>query len=110
MDVIDGRDPSKAPKYIVPDYIQHSPSADHGLQTVMDHFAELWPEGPRAPGTYEFHQFRACPCRGRSRATHVPMKRPEPSNPGKTYDICWYDTYRLKDGMIIEHWDSALRK
>ena len=31
----------------------------------------------------------------------------DPRDPGKTIDVWWYDTYRLRDGMIVEHWDCA---
>ena len=30
-------------------------------------------------------------------------------DPSKTYESYWYDTFRVKDGKIIEHWDGALR-
>jgi predicted SnoaL-like aldol condensation-catalyzing enzyme len=32
---------------------------------------------------------------------------PDPSNPGKYYQDFWYDTWRIKDGKLFEHWDPA---
>jgi predicted SnoaL-like aldol condensation-catalyzing enzyme len=34
-------------------------------------------------------------------------KMADPHDATKTVEIWWYDTYRLKDGMIVEHWDCA---
>ena len=35
--------------------------------------------------------------------------RPEPADATKTYDSYWFDLFRVKDGKIVEHWDSALK-
>ena len=32
---------------------------------------------------------------------------PDPQNPGKTYEGFWFDTWRVKDGKLYEHWDAA---
>ena len=32
----------------------------------------------------------------------------DPKDPTKTYESFWYDTFRIKDGKIVEHWDNAL--
>lgn len=32
---------------------------------------------------------------------------PDPDAPGKTYEVFTFDTFRLEDGLIAEHWDSA---
>jgi predicted SnoaL-like aldol condensation-catalyzing enzyme len=29
---------------------------------------------------------------------------------GSAYDSYWFDTYRVKDGKVIEHWDAATRQ
>jgi hypothetical protein len=31
----------------------------------------------------------------------------DPETPGRTYDVYSFDTYRIRDGKIAEHWDSA---
>lgn len=35
--------------------------------------------------------------------------RPEPADATKTYDSYWFDLFRVRDGKIVEHWDSALK-
>jgi predicted SnoaL-like aldol condensation-catalyzing enzyme len=31
----------------------------------------------------------------------------DPKDPSKSYESFWYDTFRVKDGKIVEHWDNA---
>ena len=33
----------------------------------------------------------------------------DPKDSSKTYDSFWFDTFRIKDGKIVEHWDGATR-
>ncbi|MBB5984542.1 hypothetical protein [Sphingobium lignivorans] len=33
---------------------------------------------------------------------------PDPHDPARLRPVWWYDSYRLRDGLIVEHWDSAL--
>jgi len=33
--------------------------------------------------------------------------QPDPLKPGEFYETFWYDTWRLKDGKLYEHWDPA---
>ena len=32
---------------------------------------------------------------------------PHPDDETKTYTTTWFDMFRLEDGKITEHWDSA---
>ena len=36
-------------------------------------------------------------------------KRKDPKDSSKTYDTFGFDTFRIKDGKIVEHWDAATR-
>jgi predicted SnoaL-like aldol condensation-catalyzing enzyme len=108
-EVINGRNIDAAPKYIAPGYIQHSPSAGQGLQAVMDFFRnkEFKGQAPRAPGTYPLTKFEFVLAEGDLVQLMFRRKMANPSDATKTVEIWWYDTYRLKNGMIIEHWDCA---
>jgi predicted SnoaL-like aldol condensation-catalyzing enzyme len=33
-------------------------------------------------------------------------ERPHPDT-GETYYVAWFDMFRMQDGRIIEHWDTA---
>jgi len=109
-EVINGRNIDAAPKYIAPGYIQHSPSAGQGLQAVMDFFRnkEFKGQAPRAPGTYPLTKFEFVLAEGDLVQLMFKRKMPDPHDAAKTVEIWWYDTYRVKDGMIVEHWDCAI--
>jgi len=107
---IDAHDVSKAGKYIAEDYIQHNPNADQGLAGVVKYHEEVWPEGPRAPGTYELTRFVAVVAEGDLVQLVMRLERPDANDPSRTYDFFWFDLYRVRDGMIVEHWDSATMK
>jgi predicted SnoaL-like aldol condensation-catalyzing enzyme len=104
--VICRRDLAAAPRYIASDYIQHSPSAGQGLAALVEFLkVELGGDTPRdAPMTpFEF-------VLAEGDLVQLMFKRPipDPHDPTQTIHVWWYDTYRLKDGLIVEHWDSAI--
>jgi len=108
-EVICGRDLARASHYIAQDYVQHSPSAGQGLQALIDFLkVELGGDEPRAPGTFERTKFELV--MAEDDLVQLMFKRPvpDPHHPEETIHVWWYDTYRVKDGLIVEHWDSAL--
>jgi predicted SnoaL-like aldol condensation-catalyzing enzyme len=36
--------------------------------------------------------------------------RKDPKDPNQQYESFWFDTFRIRDGKIVEHWDGALRE
>jgi predicted SnoaL-like aldol condensation-catalyzing enzyme len=32
---------------------------------------------------------------------------PDPADPAKKYTTTWFDMFRIENGKIAEHWDSA---
>lgn len=108
-EVLNARNYSAASKYIAQDYIQNSPSAGQGLAALIEFLKwELGEEGPLAEGSYERTQFRHVMAEGDLVQLMFQRHIPDPREPAKTIPVWWYDTYRLEDGMIVEHWDSAL--
>jgi predicted SnoaL-like aldol condensation-catalyzing enzyme len=108
-EVLNGRNYAAASKYIAQDYIQHSPSAGQGLEALIEFLKwELGEDGPLEPGTYELTPFRHVLAEGDLVQLMFQRHIPDPKDPTRTIPVWWYDTYRLKDGMIVEHWDSAL--
>ncbi|MBO9575878.1 MAG: nuclear transport factor 2 family protein [Sphingobium sp.] len=106
-EVIVRRDLAKAGDYIARDYIQHSPSAGQGLAALVDFLRqELGGDTPHAHPvertTFEF-------VLAEGDLVQLMFKRPipDPQRPGETLSVWWYDTYRVRDGLIVEHWDSA---
>lgn len=108
-EVIVSRDLARAALYIAPDYVQHSPSAGQGLAALIDFLkVELGGDTPHPPGSVERTRFEFVIAEGDLVQLMFRRPVPDPHDPGRTIDVWWYDTYRLKDGMIVEHWDSAL--
>ena len=108
-EVIVRRDLAKAGQYIAQDYIQHSPSAGQGLAALIDFLkVELGGDEPRAQGTFERTKFEFVMAEGDLVQLMFKRPVPDPKVPGETIQVWWYDTYRVRDGLIVEHWDSAL--
>lgn len=36
------------------------------------------------------------------------LYRPDPTEPGKFYESFFFDTFRVRNGKLVEHWDAAL--
>ena len=108
--VIDGRDIAAAVKYISEDYIQHSPSAQNGVQALIEFLSGVeFPDSrPLEPGTYPLTQFEHVIAEGDLVQLVFRREIPDPHDADKTIKVWWFDTYRCRDGMIVEHWDSAL--
>lgn len=108
-EVINGRDLAKASKYIAPDYIQHSPSAGQGLAALIEFLKwELGGDTPHPAGSYALTRFEHVIAEGDLVQLMFQRTVPDPKHPERTIKVWWYDTYRVTDGMIVEHWDSAL--
>lgn len=106
-DVIDGRNIAAAPRYIAPDYRQHSPGIGQGraaLMTFLRH--EFHDPAPLAKG-YPLTNFAFVLADGDLVQLMFQRQMPSRDDPARMIDVAWYDTYRVKDGRIVEHWDSA---
>jgi len=96
----------EADKYMREDYMQHNPNAETALQGFKAYFvaAGLKPQPIKdtlddlvtvtAEGDYVTLSFR--------------RQYDDPNKPGQKYTTTWFDMFRIADGKIAEHWDSAL--
>ncbi|MEJ0023644.1 MAG: nuclear transport factor 2 family protein [Alphaproteobacteria bacterium] len=107
--VINERDLAQAPNYIVEDYIQNSPSAGQGRAAMLEFFKiELGGAEPRPKSEVKYTKFEHVIAEGDLVQLMFKRKMKSPNDPSRIIEVWWYDTYRLKNGMIVEHWDSAL--
>ena len=95
----------QAEKYMKPDYIQHNPNAETGIQGFKEYFtrAGLKPKAIedtladlvaiQAEGDYVTLSFR--------------RECDNPNQAGAKYTTTWFDMFRVENGKIAEHWDSA---
>lgn len=108
-DVINGRNIEAASKYISEDYVQHSPSAQNGVKALVEFLKTEFPDSkPLEPGTFPLTDFEFVMAEGDLVQLMFQREVPDPHNPETMLKIWWYDTYRVKDGMIVEHWDSVV--
>ncbi len=107
-DVIDGRNIDAARKYIATDYQQNSPSLGSGVEALITFLHTEFPNSePLKPGTYPLTEFEFVLAEGDLVQLMFQRQLPNSSDPAELKKVWWYDTYRVKDGMIVEHWDSA---
>jgi predicted SnoaL-like aldol condensation-catalyzing enzyme len=108
-EVIDGRNIDAARKYISKDYKQNSPVAPDGVEALIDFLHTEFPDSqPLEPGTYPLTEFEFVIAEGDLVQLMFQRTLPSRDNPSEMVDVWWYDTYRVKDGMVVEHWDSMI--
>lgn len=106
-EVIDGRNIDAARKYMSADYRQHSPGIPSGVEALIRFLHTEFPDSePLPPGTYPLTQFEFVIAEGDLVQLMFRRELPSRENPAKTVSVWWYDTYRVQDGKIVEHWDS----
>jgi predicted SnoaL-like aldol condensation-catalyzing enzyme len=94
-----------ADKYMTVDYIQHNPNADTGMKGFKEFFTRLGP--PQAienavPGLV------AVQAEGDYVTLSFVREYDHPKDKGKKYTTTWFDMFRVVNGKIVEHWDSAM--
>ena len=108
-EVLDGRNIDAARKYIAPHYRQHSPSAPDSVEALIAFLHTEFPGSkPLAPGTYPLTRFEFVIAEGDLVQLMFRREVPDSHGSGMPIKVWWYDTYRVRDGKIVEHWDSAL--
>lgn len=102
--VFDGRDPDAVAEFLTEDYRQHVSHALPGREGVARLVRETFPDGP-VPAPDELS---VPPSVIVAEADLVVLAglfpRPEP---GGTYPYYVYDAYRVRGGMLAEHWSGV---
>jgi predicted SnoaL-like aldol condensation-catalyzing enzyme len=101
QEVIVKLDDAAARKYIAPDYIQHNPNVGPGRQGLLDAMARTRGGGPHSIKRL-IHSF------AKDDLVVLVWDRdlPEPGDPSKIYTNNAFDMFRVKDGVVVEHWDD----
>ena len=88
-------DVESAKKYVREDYIQHNPGLGQGRQALMTAFAEKFREHP------EFRlEIKWMIVEGDMAAVYLKNVGEDGNTRCRVVDL-----YRVKDGMLAEHWD-----
>lgn len=95
----------RAADFIADGYIQHNPNVASGRQALVDFIKGSRPERPledriMLPLVSIIAERDMVLCL---------FERPETGADGETYVTSWFDLFRIADGLIVEHWDPALK-
>ncbi len=107
-EVLEGGHLELADHYMTESYIQHNPNVPTGRQGFIDFFSKILK--PRAiEDTVRAPLISISAEKDRVVLTKVIFVA-DPADPTKTYTTTWVDMYRIENGKLAEHWDSALRR
>jgi predicted SnoaL-like aldol condensation-catalyzing enzyme len=96
----------EAGKFLAPEYHQHNPNATTGLAGVIEYFKSLNQKATPVPDQITNKVVSIVAERD---LVVVALVREEKDKDGKPYTSTWFDMYRIANGKIVEHWDTALK-
>ena len=95
----------KAGDYYAIDMVQHNPNVPSGLAGFIEFFSRIGSEVQPVEPTIRNEVVTTV---DGDLVTIIRSTRvPEPGNESQTYEAFNFDTFRVRDGMIVEHWDAA---
>lgn len=98
----------QADKYMTNDYMQHNPNAETGMAGFKAYFNAIMPkELPPIPETLP--GLVAIQAEGDYVTLSFVREYDDPAAKGKKYTTTWFDMFRIVNGKIVEHWDSATK-
>ena len=94
-----------ADKFLAETYIQHNPNAATGRKGFVDFFSKFMKPQPivdtiKAPVV-------AIIAEGDLVMINFVRELPDPNDSTKKYTTTWFDMFRIENGKLAEHWDSA---
>ena len=100
--LLDAQQVEEAPKYLSKGYIQHNPFANTGLDGFLTFFRQIAKPKPVAPTLANFIDIVA-----EGDKVVLATKRDYLDSSGQPYATTWFDMWVVKDGLLVEHWDTA---
>ena len=94
-----------AEKYFAESYMQHNPNAPTGRKGLVEFFSKF--AKPQEVSDTIKSQVVAIVAEGDLVVISFVSERPDPNNPEEKYTTTWFDMFRIENGKIAEHWDSA---
>ncbi len=98
----------KADELLSAEYLQHNPNAQSGRGAVVDYFTKVLKVKPQPLPERLNMKIIAVVAEGDLVTVLYPRTVRDSKVAGGSYTTTWYDTWRIKDGKAVEHWDPAL--
>jgi predicted SnoaL-like aldol condensation-catalyzing enzyme len=95
------RNVDAAPRFLRTDYVQHNPQVPTGLKGFMDTFRERFAQ--KLPSDYKRELLNVV---GDNEMVVVYVRQTWTGGDGQHHQALGFDMFRVKDGMIAEHWDA----
>lgn len=102
---IEGGRMEVAEKYFTETYMQHNPNAATGRKALVEFFSKL--SKPAAVSDTIKSNVVAIVAEGDLVVISFVSERPDPKDKNQKYTTTWFDMFRIENGKIAEHWDSA---
>lgn len=94
-----------APKYLAEGYAQHNPNVPSGREGFTKFFGQF--AQPKPISERVAAPLVAIVAEGDLVMLSFVSERPDPKDKTQKYTTTWFDLFRVQDGRITEHWDSA---
>jgi len=104
-EVLEARHLDLADKYMRTDYMQHNPNAETGVAGFKAYFSRLGGPLPIEPKIKR----EVISIVAQGDLVVLSFVQENKDSKGQPYKTTWFDMFRIQDGKIAEHWDSALK-
>lgn len=94
-----------APNYLAEGYAQHNPNVPTGREGFVKFFGQFAKPAEIRPRVAA--PLVAIVAEGELVMLSFVSERPDPKDKTQKYTTTWFDLFRVQDGRISEHWDSA---
>jgi predicted SnoaL-like aldol condensation-catalyzing enzyme len=94
-----------ADQYLAPEYHQHNPNAETGLEGVKAYFRAQNAKPTAVPDTIP----GLVAMTAERDLVTLALVRAGKDKDGKEYTTTWFDMFRIANGKIVEHWDTATK-
>jgi predicted SnoaL-like aldol condensation-catalyzing enzyme len=96
-------------KYVAESYIQHNPNVPDGRAALVGFISRRYPEPQPVADRVKAPLVSIAAERDLVILSFV-REYPDPKDASRKYTTTWFDMFRIENGQIVEHWDSALRR
>jgi predicted SnoaL-like aldol condensation-catalyzing enzyme len=95
--------------YIAPDIIEHNPRMKNGSEELVKLIKSLPKPASDDIGPALKNPPVLITAEGDLVTYIFKQQVPDPADKSKTYELFSFDTFRIRNGKIVEHWDGARR-